>query len=329
MRLDPTLGWAQPGAAHGRGRDSTSPRSGPLRPGTGPMFPGRGGPPSPAEGWAAASLLGGGRFPPAGRTVASKISAILIAFTDGGEHSVTEVVRVTRLPMSTTHRLMSELVSLGLLERTPEGKYRTGPQLRMRGHGDVQPVDLGTRAPRVLEDLAGATGCHARLGVLQDLAVAHIDHEPGPRPVSAFSAARLPAHATALGRALLAFAPPATVQAVILRGLPPYTSFTITSPERLRRALSVVRTTCVAVARFELDITTCGVAVPVFGRGGEAVAAIELTLPDLGQELQRVLGALVIATRSLSREIVHVPGTARGCAAARAGADPTSARSEP
>jgi 4-hydroxyphenylpyruvate dioxygenase len=45
------------------------------------------------------------------------------------------------------------------------------------------------------------------------------------------------------------------------------------------------------------------VAVPVFGRGGEVVAAIELTVRDLGKELQQVKSALSIAARSLSREL--------------------------
>jgi DNA-binding IclR family transcriptional regulator len=94
----------------------------------------------------------------------------------------------------------------------------------------------------------------------------------------------------------------------ILRGLRSYTPHTVTAPDRFRRALAVVRLTRVAVTRFELEATTCGVAVPVFGTGGEVLAAIELTVPDLGRELQQVMAALSIAARSLSREL------AGGCA---------------
>ena len=43
--------------------------------------------------------------------------------------------------------------------------------------------------------------------------------------------------------------------------------------------------------------------MPVFGPGGEVVAAIELAVHDLGNDLQPILGALAIATRSLSREL--------------------------
>ena len=116
-------------------------------------------------------------------------------------------------------------------------------------------------------------------------------------------AATLPAHPTALGRALLAFSPARTVELTILHGLRAYTPHTVTSPERFRRALAVTRLTRVAVTRWELEPDVCGVAMPVFGPGGEVVAAIELTVSDLGPELKSVLPALAIASRSLSREL--------------------------
>ncbi len=87
-----------------------------------------------------------------------------------------------------------------------------------------------------------------------------------------------------------------------MRGLRPYTQHTITSPERFRRALAVTRLTRVAVTRWELEAGVCGVAMPVFGPGGQVVAAIELAVGDLTQ-LQPVMAALAIASRSLSREL--------------------------
>ena len=129
--------------------------------------------------------------------------------------------------------------------------------------------------------------------MLQELDVAYIEKQPGPRPATAFTpAATLPAHPTALGRALLAFSPARTVEMTIMRGLRPYTAHTITSPDRFRRALAVTRLTRVAVTRWELEAGVCGVAMPVFGPGGEVVAAIELAVHDLGHELQPVMAAL-------------------------------------
>ena len=77
----------------------------------------------------------------------------------------------------------------------------------------------------------------------------------------------------------------------------------MTSPDQFRRALAVTRLTRVAVTRGELEPDQCGVAMPVFGPGGEVVAAIELTVSEVGPELKSVLPALAIASRSLSREL--------------------------
>jgi DNA-binding IclR family transcriptional regulator len=239
-----------------------------------------------------------------GRSVTSKITSILLTFTEGSEHSLTEIARLAGLPISTAHRLASELTSWRLLERTPCGRYRAGLPLRMIGTGDGGPASIAERAPCVLEDLSTATRCRARLGVLHELEVAYIEKHPGSGPVTSFAAgATLPAHPTALGRALLAFAPAGVVEMTILRGLRPYTKHTVTSPDRFRRALAVTRLTRVAATRWELEAGACGVAVPVFGHGGEVVAAIELTVRDLGKELQQVKSALAIAARSLSREL--------------------------
>ena len=164
-----------------------------------------------------------------GRSVTSKITSILLTFTEGSEHSLTEIARLAGLPISTAHRLTSELASWRLLERTDDGHYRAGLPLRMIGTVDACPPSIAERAPCVLEDLSAATKSRARLGILQELDVAYIEKQPGPRPATAFTpAATLPAHPTALGRALLAFSPARTVELTIMRGLRPYTTHTVT-----------------------------------------------------------------------------------------------------
>ena len=76
----------------------------------------------------------------AGRTVTSKVTAILMAFADGTEWSLSELARITNIPLTTTHRLVTELVAAQLLERSPEG-YRVGPALGrlLRDRSDRRP----------------------------------------------------------------------------------------------------------------------------------------------------------------------------------------------
>ncbi len=239
-----------------------------------------------------------------GRSVTSKITSILLTFTQGSEHSLTEIARLAGLPISTAHRLTSELASWRLLERTGNGHYRAGLPLRMIGTGDGAPPSIAERAPCIIEDLAAATRCRARLGILTESDVAYIEKVPGPRPATPFNpAATVPAHATAMGRALLAFSSTRVVEMAIMRGLRAYTPHTVTAPDRFRRALAVTRLTRVAVTRWELESDLCSVGVPVFGPGGEVVAAIELAVRDVNQEMQSVVGTLAIASRSLTREL--------------------------
>ena len=156
-----------------------------------------------------------------GRSVTSKITSILMTFTEGSEHSLTEIAQLAGLPISTAHRLTSELASWRLLERTDDGRYRAGLPLRMMGTGGRVPAQRCASArPACWRTSPRATRCRVRLGVLQELEVAYIEKQPGPGPVSGFMpAATLPAHPTALGRALLAFCPAGIVEMTILRGL--------------------------------------------------------------------------------------------------------------
>jgi DNA-binding IclR family transcriptional regulator len=240
-----------------------------------------------------------------GRSVTNKVISILLTFTNGSTYSLTEIARLTGLPISTAHRLATELAAWGILERTDDGQYQAGVQLKVIGsQATLAPTSLHEKARRVMEDLATATArTNVRLGVLRDLDVVYIEKLPGSRPVSMFyEAAVAPAHATAMGKALLAFSEQHVVDEVIGHGLPQFTPYTLTTPERLRRALAVTRLTRVAMCRHELDLRTSAVAVPVFGAGGAVVAALELEARD-PQDLRRLQPPLIVAGRILSREL--------------------------
>ena len=241
----------------------------------------------------------------AGRSVTSKVIAILMTFSNGETYSLTEIARLTGLPVSTAHRLANELLDWGMLQRTGEGQFRIGMQLHaIASQATAVVPNLHELARRVMDDLAAVSGSSGvRLGVLQDLEVSYIEKEPGGRPAPvAFDSATVPLHATAMGRALLAFAPSRLVDMVIEQGLTRFTTHTITAPDKFRRALSVIRLTRVAVCRREYRPQVSTAAVPVFGCGGRVVASLEVRLRD-GQDLRLVRPPLVVAGRALSREL--------------------------
>jgi IclR family transcriptional regulator, acetate operon repressor len=237
-----------------------------------------------------------------GQSVTSRIAAILLAFTDCDVHSLTEIARLTRLPVSTAHRLAVELAATDFLERDESGRYRVAPSLRQLGATAWRTPTLAERGPFVLNDLSAVTLRTARLGVLSGTVVNYIEKRPH-QPVTSFdSAATLPAHATAVGKALLAFSPTRIADRLIMKGLPEFTRNTITAPDQLRHNLASIRRAGFAVSVGELEIGTNAIAMPVFS-DRKAIAVLELRVRDPRHELATVTAALAMACGSLSREL--------------------------
>ncbi len=240
-----------------------------------------------------------------GRSVTNKVTAILMAFADDGVHTLTEIACCANLPTSTAHRLASELVAWRLLERTEERSYRIGLPLRMIA-SEYSESEVCTytqtvmHALPVLHELSRATRNEVRLGVLRGSDVLTLQPHTGrfSEHVNAegLTHAVIPAHATAAGKAVLAFSPPGVLDRVIAAGLPAFTPHTITSPEVLRQKLSVIRLTQIATSRNEFECDKTAIAMPIFYRGGRIAASIELAVGDLGRELKpaarRIVGCV-------------------------------------
>ena len=144
------------------------------------------------------------------RSVTGKISAILLAVSGEPELSMTEVARQARLPVSTTHRLLSGLVEGHVLDRGKDGRYSICVALRSPVGSTEGAAKARSQISLVLEDVGLATGLRARFGVWNGLGVSYLERSPGSRHGSCRSGLRvLPAHATALGKAMLAHAPAA------------------------------------------------------------------------------------------------------------------------
>jgi DNA-binding IclR family transcriptional regulator len=239
-----------------------------------------------------------------GRSVTSKLAAIIRAFSTGEVHSLSHIARVAGLPVSTAHRLTSELVEWEFLQRTGDKRYCVGPFLTEIGVQAWHEPTIREHARRVLDDLSAATRATVRFGFLKGPAVSYVEKRPNTRPVdTSFECRDLPAHATAMGKALLAFSGPEIVNEVIENGLDQFTPFTVVTAAALQRELKITRMTQVAMTRQELNLNTSAVAVPVFIGGGQVVGAIELTTTGAGFQLHLLQSAVLVAARGLSREL--------------------------
>jgi DNA-binding IclR family transcriptional regulator len=252
--------------------------------------------------------MAGGSTEWRGRSVISKVVALLDAFTAATpELTLGELAQRTGLPVSTTYRLVSELVDWGGLERVPGGGYRIG--LRMWEIGALAPRGETLRevALPFMSDLYEATRENVHLAVLDGAEVLYVEKLTGRRamPARTRRGGRLPLHATAAGKVLLAHAPESLFRETVAAGLHRYTAHTIVAPGHLRRALTEIRRTGIGYAREELSVGLNAVAAAVLDTDGGAVGALSVTLRSGRTDLRRLGIAVHTAAISVSRGLAR------------------------
>jgi DNA-binding IclR family transcriptional regulator len=242
-----------------------------------------------------------------GRSVASRLSAILFAFKTGGGGSLTlaDLTRRTGMPHPTVRRLALELLSEGLLERTDDGKYVIG----------IQVWELGTLAPRSLplrmvalpfmEDLHAALRQHVQLAVLDGLEAVVVERMSASNALGLVShvGGRLPLHSSGVGKVLLAHGGESLFQQVTSKDLEKYTPTTITDPDKLRTDLGEYRRTGFALVNQETSPDAQSVATAIFDSSGECVAALSVVVAAGTVNLNSVVPAVVAAGRGISRRL--------------------------
>jgi DNA-binding IclR family transcriptional regulator len=232
-----------------------------------------------------------------------RAAAILDAFDpDHRELTLAALVRRSGLPRSTTHRTADRMLRLGWLDK-PDRHYRIGSRLfELSGLAPIRH-ELREAVLPFLQDLFGATRTAVQLGVLRGSHVLIVEKISGHRPMPMLSqvGGTIPAHCSALGRALLAYSEPAVVDAVLGAGLVRRTPRTLTSPVAVRRELAAVPDRGWAVDREEGNVGITCVAAPVFGPSGDVAAALSVTGPSAAVRPDRVGPAVRLAAAAASR----------------------------
>ena len=148
----------------------------------------------------------------------------------------------TGLPKSTLHSLLASLESAGFLDKTAVG-YRVGISAFEVGTALPLGSSLRNEVAPILDELASVTGEACHFGMLSGADVVYLDRRDtgeGLRLASRIGQ-RLPAHATALGKAMLAALPPDEVRRRLPRQLVRVTPRTIVDEAQLMLALQTIR----------------------------------------------------------------------------------------
>jgi IclR family transcriptional regulator, acetate operon repressor len=227
------------------------------------------------------------------------------------EVKLSEVRAHLAVGQSTAHRLMAMLVYRGFAVQDPDTRvYRAGPALFAIGRSAVGAFDIGRNARPVLEWLAGESGETAHLGVLSGTDVEYVDviESAATLRVTGRVGRLNPAHATSMGKAMLATFDDAHVRELYAgRELRAPTSRSIADLDGLLAELARTRSRGWARNRGEMESGVCsvgvGVAHPLRGLlGGFSIAtpAARSTpaLEKLHAELLREAGARLVETVS-------------------------------
>jgi DNA-binding IclR family transcriptional regulator len=212
-------------------------------------------------------------------------------------------VRLDLAP-STTHGIVRTLVEHGMVvQERGSSRYQLGPAVLRLGNVYLDTLELRSKAIPWAEDLARRTGLAVRTGVLLVDDVVIIHHEPRPDGTRQMPEVGIviPAHASALGKAMLAFSPEETERILKEGELRSMTGETLTAPDDVRRDLGQVRATGIARERDEAVLGESAVASPVFDSWGDVVGAIGVVISgaEEGDPGDRVRET----ARALSREL--------------------------
>jgi DNA-binding IclR family transcriptional regulator len=250
-----------------------------------------------------------------GTQAVARAIGLLKVFSDAQpEWNLGDLAQVTKLNKTTAFRLLAALEAEGLIMRNPlSGGYRLGLELVALGGCAMRSNPLRAVSRPHLESLAQESDEAATLEVLVGSHVLIVDEVSSRHPMgmSQDVGSRLPAHATATGKVLLAHASDEAIQTSLRLPLTRLTDLTVTDLGRLRREMAAVRQQGYAVVVGELEPGFVAIAAPVFDRERQVVAAISIggSSLRLTPERQPEFAVLVqMAARQIARQLGYWPG---------------------
>ncbi|SED97318.1 DNA-binding transcriptional regulator, IclR family [Rhodococcus jostii] len=237
-----------------------------------------------------------------GESVLARTVRIVESFrSDDSLLTVSEIARRSGLHISTTSRLIDELVGCGWLERENR-KVRIGVRLWEVASRASPTLGLREAAMPFMEDLHAVVGQHTQLGVLEGDEVLFVERLTAPGAVVNYTriAGRMPLHVSSSGLVLLAHASPDLQERILNEPLKVYTDNTIRTSRQLRGVLADVRRHGYILCAGHLYADTTGVAVPVRDGTGRVVAALSVIVPN-DEKAYAQIPALQAAAKGITR----------------------------
>ncbi|WP_097184923.1 IclR family transcriptional regulator domain-containing protein [Blastococcus haudaquaticus] len=222
---------------------------------------------------------------------------------------LSEVARKTGLTRAAARRFLLTLVQLGYV-RVEGREFSLRPRVLELGYAYLSGLTLPEVAQPHLESLVGRVDESSSLSVLDGDDVVYVArvHTKRIMTVMITVGTRFPAHATSMGRVLLAGLPARELADYLARVQPaPLTSRTVTDRGRLGAMLEQVRDQGYALVDQELEEGLRSAAAPVRNREGAVVAAVNLSVSASRTSLRhledRFVPPLLETAAQISRDL--------------------------
>lgn len=255
-------------------------------------------------------------------SVLKAIDILQVFRTDEPRLSLAKISTLLDMPKSTTHNLLSTLLSRGFVEKTDDGRYALGPAIVALTQSVRVNVELRDRAAPLLRQLADVCRESVYLVTLDNDYALYIYAIESPRRLLARTAVgdRAPLHAISLGKAILSGLSLKEVDGILKRvGLPRFTETTITDPDVLKKELERIRVQGYAVDRGEHEAGTYCIGVRILDAHGRVIGGCSVSSldPELVHGNPPEYAVRVMHTaQEISRRMGYVPARSSSVAIA-------------
>ena len=221
------------------------------------------------------------------------------------EQTVSQLASTTGLTRATARRFLITLIELGYVES--DGRiFRLTPRVLELGYSFLSGLGFPDAALPHLERLVAEVDESSEASVLDGEDIVYVVRVPSTAvmTIAINVGARMPAHATSMGKVLLASLPDADLDAYLERAtLRRFLPRTVTDPGELRTQLERVRAAGYAIVDQELEEGLVAIAAPVHDRGGRTVGAINLSTHVMRRSVDSLRDELVEPLLRTARSI--------------------------
>jgi len=223
---------------------------------------------------------------------------------------VTELARRINLHKSTVHRMLNTLLDMGYVEQNASSeKYRLGMKLLFLGGAILERMDIRHEAQDLIQELSERVNETVHLVVPDGYAAVYIDKIDSNKTIRMYSQiGRLaPLHASAVGKAILAFSDDKFIKEVLKRDLVKFTANTITEPGKLLEHLKKIREQGFSLDDEENEEGIRCIGAPIFDYRGKVIGAISVSGPTV-TVTQEKINSIAESVMECAKKISHRMG---------------------